>query len=177
MSSPRWSLAVLCCLGIGCGGSPSKHPTRPSTQPKSAPTGAPTSEPVEQVDRAVCERQLKRAREQARFSAARAIPIFTKLTRTIRLLRQQGQRIKACERATDEQLRVAASALTNASKADRAALASLARVYQLYLETFSSDPVSYRFGFYRAQVLYKLGHKFELGAGVTAAQKILAERM
>ncbi|MGD8450447.1 MAG: alanine--glyoxylate aminotransferase family protein [Phycisphaerae bacterium] len=27
------------------------------------------------------------------------------------------------------------------------------------------------------QVLHKLGHKFELGAGVTAAQKILAERM
>ena len=27
------------------------------------------------------------------------------------------------------------------------------------------------------QVLYKLGHKFELGAGVTAAQKVLAERM
>lgn len=26
------------------------------------------------------------------------------------------------------------------------------------------------------QVLYKLGHKFELGAGVTAAQKVLAER-
>jgi hypothetical protein len=26
-------------------------------------------------------------------------------------------------------------------------------------------------------VLYKLGHKFELGAGVTAAQKALAERM
>ncbi len=27
------------------------------------------------------------------------------------------------------------------------------------------------------QVLYKLGHKFELGAGVAAAQKVLAERM
>jgi aspartate aminotransferase-like enzyme len=27
------------------------------------------------------------------------------------------------------------------------------------------------------QVLYKLGHKFELGAGVTAAQKVLAERL
>ena len=27
------------------------------------------------------------------------------------------------------------------------------------------------------QVLYKLGHKFELGVGVTAAQKVLAERM
>ncbi len=27
------------------------------------------------------------------------------------------------------------------------------------------------------QVLYKLGHKFELGAGVTAAQKVFAERM
>jgi aspartate aminotransferase-like enzyme len=27
------------------------------------------------------------------------------------------------------------------------------------------------------QVLYKLGHKFELGAGVTAAQQVLAERM
>jgi aspartate aminotransferase-like enzyme len=27
------------------------------------------------------------------------------------------------------------------------------------------------------QVLYKLGHKFELGSGVTAAQKVFAERM
>jgi aspartate aminotransferase-like enzyme len=27
------------------------------------------------------------------------------------------------------------------------------------------------------QVLYKLGHKFTLGAGVTAAQKIIAERL
>jgi aspartate aminotransferase-like enzyme len=27
------------------------------------------------------------------------------------------------------------------------------------------------------QSLYKLGHKFELGAGVTAAQKVIAERM
>lgn len=27
------------------------------------------------------------------------------------------------------------------------------------------------------QVLYKLGHKFELGAGVTAAQKVIAERL
>jgi aspartate aminotransferase-like enzyme len=27
------------------------------------------------------------------------------------------------------------------------------------------------------QVLYKLGHKLELGAGVTAAQKVLAERL
>ncbi|HMQ16682.1 MAG TPA: aminotransferase class V-fold PLP-dependent enzyme, partial [Phycisphaerae bacterium] len=27
------------------------------------------------------------------------------------------------------------------------------------------------------QALYKLGHKFQLGAGVTAAQKVLAERM
>ena len=27
------------------------------------------------------------------------------------------------------------------------------------------------------QVLCKLGHKFELGAGVTAAQKVFAERL
>jgi aspartate aminotransferase-like enzyme len=27
------------------------------------------------------------------------------------------------------------------------------------------------------QVLHKLGHKFELGAGVTAAQRVLAERL
>ena len=27
------------------------------------------------------------------------------------------------------------------------------------------------------QVLYKLGHKFALGAGVTAAQKVIAERL
>jgi aspartate aminotransferase-like enzyme len=27
------------------------------------------------------------------------------------------------------------------------------------------------------QVLYKAGHKFNLGAGLTAAQKILAERL